>query len=193
MSEPIADQVNPTSFSIKAVDKGPESLSLQIWGGKLGFNIFANKQTIWKKNATPDIFILFKKSLVGILSAQPGSRRAITISDWDDNAKKPVPGSTMVIGKDDRNVIYIEIQFKDRGNAKSVKFDLLSSPMVSVGSEPMSPADRSSTRAEGLIDWLTYYYPAASVLTSRKFKRGGGGGNSGGGGGGGNFNNAPSF
>ena len=189
MSEPIADQINPQSWSFKSVEKGPESLQLQIWGGKLSLCIFSNKQVIYKQNLAQDAFILFKKAMQAIQTAQPGTRRNTVFSTWDDEQKKAFPSSTLVIGKDERMVNFFEIQFKDRGNAKSVRFDMLSSMMVSTGSEPMSAADRSTLRVESVIDYLNYMYPVASVITSRKFKRqgGGGGGGNNGGGGGGNF------
>ena len=191
----IRDQIATNGFTFRANDKGPEQAKLNIWNGRVDLAVFGGNggAPIFKKALSYDGIVILRKRLKDIQSAQPGTRQPIVFQSWDTEAKKFNTDGTLIIGKDDKQVVFLEFQFSNNGNPKCIVFDAKCPTSVSTGIEPMSDSAKSAVRVEAMLMWLDSYIHNAMLLTARKYtpqggNRSGGGisnrnNNSGGGGG----------
>ncbi len=188
-------EMAPAGFQFNVIDRGPEMLKVGVFGGKMDMAVFAGKggAPVWKHMLTFDQVVMFKRALEKVLASQAGFKHPLVVQQWNRDEKKFEVRGTIIIGKNDKQVVFIEIQFNANGNHKSLLFEMRAAASLSSGVDPMSDGDKSVVRANALLWWIDHYLPTAMLLSARKFKPqgggggygGGGGGNSGGGGGGG--------
>lgn len=180
--EQLRDQLAIQGFTFRAVDKGPEQFKLSIWNGRIDVAVFGGNggAPIFKQGLSFDQKVMVEKLLTDIKTAAPGTKKAIVFQRWDES-RKYVTDGTMVVGKDDKQVIYFEFQFSNNGNSKCLRFDARCAATVSMGVEPMADSSKSAVRIEAVLDWMKHYAPMAMLLSARKFQAGGNNNNRGGG------------
>jgi len=192
MSEAIRDQLAPQGFTFRAADKGPEQFKIGIWNGRVDIAVFGGNggAPIFKQGLGTDQLVMFRKLLTTIKGDAPGTKKPMLFQRWDGDNRKYVTDGTMILGKDEKQVIYFEFQFNSGGGNKVLRFDARCANSVSLGVEPMADSARSGVRVEAILWWIDNYAPDAMLFSSRKFvpnqggnrsNSGGGGGNSGGG------------
>ena len=186
MSDIFAD-INLPRITQKASD-GQEELTIAIYNGRLGFTIFGppGKPATWRESIGMDFAVLLEQLLKNVLAGQPGFKVPLIFQKFDPATKKNNVTSTLIIGKDEKQICYIEVQFQSNGSNRTVRFNLKSPGTITTG-ESFNDAARSANRVRTLIYMINNILPVAGVLSDKKQERpagGGGGYNRGGGGGG---------
>lgn len=140
-----------------------------------------------------------KEFLTEIINGGPNTRTSISSSKYNQQERKYEPDVTVVLGKDEKNMIHIDITH--RSMSEPARFYFTTPKSLTYGGTEMNDADRSKLAALTFIDQtLSKELPIALAHSrdaedmkqrSNKFSnnRSGGGGNYGGGnsnGGGGN-------
>ena len=145
---------------------GTETFQMKVWGGMLRVNITKEKEfkPIFERPIAPDKVTIIKHTIQKIMKASPNTKMPLVFNTYDREAKKSVIDFVLTFLKDDKNLYHIEMQWK--GN----KFDCtLKGPFgVSIGSDPMSEADRSAIEIETMYDWICSVVPIQCVLTNKK-------------------------
>jgi len=168
----MALDVTGTSFTLKAVDRGPESIAFNVFGGRVGFTVWAGGggSRLLSQNFTLDSLCMFKRDLKAVRDGQPGITRTLVFQDWDKNEKKWKTASSLIIGKDDKNVYYFEVQFNANGTHKSIRFNLRASASVTSTTDETSPAIASAIRLEAMIVWIDDHVPFLINATIRPYR-----------------------
>jgi uncharacterized membrane protein YgcG len=164
------------------VADGSEELNIGVFNGKLSLTIFSGQGAppVWKQSLSLDATYLFKKLLRTVLASQPGTKKSFTFTRFDQNTKKSVLDSSLVVGKDDKQVFFLEAQFTANGSPRTLRFLLKSPAGVSTG-EDYNDAARSTNRLGVIIEYIDQYLPLAALFTARKAEFQGGGNRGGGG------------
>lgn len=187
--EAIQKDLNIPSFSMKCRESG-EQLSINVFNGRVGLTVWPPRESnvrgvVFKQSMTPEALMLLKRSFKKVLESNEPIRDSILFNVWSDSDKKFTPNASVILGKDDKGIYFMEIQFKHNGNNKVLKFDFLASNAVQSSSDEMGFPERSKLRMEAIIEFLHTIVPIAQIVTSRKISpQGGNRGGSGGGGGG---------
>jgi hypothetical protein len=173
MLEALQKDLNIPSFSLKCKDSG-EQLSISVFNGRAGLTVWPPRESntrgvVFKQNFTPEAQLLFKRALRNTADATPGTRNSLLFNKWDSEAKKFIPEATIVIGKDDKNIFFIELQFQYNGNNKVLKFDMYASNAVQNSSEELGFPEKSRLRLDAIIEYFDTLVPIAQIITGRKF------------------------
>lgn len=168
--------ITPIGLSFNAVDRGPERLSFNVFGGRVGFTIFSGNGSnrLNSQSLGLDAITMLKRDLVAVRDGQPGTVRTMVFQKWDMDAKKYNTTGNLIIGKDDKNVYYLEIQFNHNGDHKSLRFNMRAVSSVTSSTDEPDERIKSAIRMDALIMWLEDCVPTMMVLTNRPFTRGGG-------------------
>lgn len=145
---------------------GTENLNLRVWKGNLRVGIFKSKEfkSLFDRMLNDAKIAIIKRTLAQVIKAVPGSKFPIVFSAWDNETKKWNTDWVMSFVKDDKNVNHIEIQWK--GN--KCDFVLKGVSGVSMGSDPMTEAERSSVEMDVLENFLTHTINIQKVITNVK-------------------------
>lgn len=163
--------VTGSSFNLKAVDRGPESMVLNVFGGRVSYTIFAGQggSRLMSQGFTLDALCMFKRDLKAVRDGQPGTTRTLVFQKWVPEEKKYKTDSSLIIGKDDKNVYYFETQFNSNGTHKSIRFNLRAAGTTTSTTDEPSPAISSAIRLEAIIAWLDDQVPFLIAATTRPF------------------------
>lgn len=141
------------------------SLSIGVYQGNASLVVFSNKQLAAKFSFPRSFITKLKLQMISLISAAPGTKVNFTFSKWDADAKKSITIGNLIVGKDDKSILFFGVQVP---NHPSMKFPMKSQISFDL-SEPMSDPDRSVLAAQTIIDQLATDIPMALQLTS--FKR----------------------
>lgn len=183
MLEALQKDLNIPSFSFKCKESG-EQLSLSVFNGRAGLTVWPPRESntrgvVFKQNFTAEAQLLFKRALRKVADDAPGARNSLLFNKWDGDNKKFTPDATVVIGKDDKNIYFIELQFQYNGNNKVLKFDMFASNAVQNSSEELGFPEKSRLRLDAIIEYFNTLVPIAQIITGRKFVQKPNGGGSG--------------
>lgn len=158
----------------------------------LGTFNYATSFTLWKEgNNRPalktviPVHIAMKivATLKDLMKATPNTRLSIVKMQYDQQSKSYSPDISYVFGKDEKNVMYIEVGNKEVN--PPLRFDFRTPGGFSFpGQENVSEADRSMFGVQTFIKILEKYVPIAEMLSTWNMQPPKFQGNSGGGGGG---------
>lgn len=167
-------EIVPPKITIKAKD-GKESLALSVYSGTVGLAVWGGQQggPLFKHTLNPDKRSLVKHHLRKAKEAQPETKFPMIIQKWDADNRKFIKEAVITIGKDEKQVVYIEISFKSGDSGKTLRFDLKMSGGVSLGDEPMADSTKSIFKVNALLEWFEEMVPVACVLTGKKGQFGG--------------------
>ncbi len=170
--EALQKDLNIPSFSLKCKDSG-EQLSISVFNGRAGLTVWPPRESntrgvVFKQNFTPEAQLMFKRSLRKVADGTT-SRDSLLFNKWDTEAKKFVPEATVVIGKDEKNIYFIELQFQFNGNNKVLKFEMYASNAVQNSSEELGFPEKSRLRLDAIIEYFDTLVPIAQIITGRKF------------------------
>lgn len=178
--------VTSSTMQFSAVDRGPERMSFNVFNGRLGYTIFSGNgaSRLMSQSLSADALELLKSNLKEVQGGQAGTTRTLVCQKWLREEKKYVTDSTLIIGKDDKNVYYFEAQFNSVGSSKSIRFDFRASQAVTTSTDQVSPASLSATRMDAFLYWVNMQVPLLQVMTLRPYTGGNNsqGGNASGGG-----------
>lgn len=184
---------------------GKEQLMISVFNGKVNMTIWPGRDSgqsgvMFKQNLNLDGVALLKTLLKKVSAGQPGTKSSLNFQTYNRDTRKYEPGTVIVFGKDEKQVYFFEFQFKHNGNAKSLRFDMKVPNSMSIGSDIMSDAEKSSARMKAFFTFLEDIAPSAMLLSGKKFKGSynrssgnSGGGSSSGGSSGGNFGGDDAF
>ena len=177
----IADTVVTPSITFKAAQRGPESIQFSVFRGSMQLTIFSNKSRAFGQSINPHIKARLKGILKSMPQAQPGSKRSVVVQSWDKESKTRGIACSIIIGKNDKQGIYMEVQWKDQksGQTGAATFDIQSSSFVSSGADPDNDQTLSALGVEILLDWIDNIAPIGMVMSGKKFERSSGGGSRG--------------
>lgn len=179
----MALDVIGTNFQFNAVDRGPESMTFNVFNGRPGLSIFAGKARLFSQSFNLHSLCMLKKELKQVRDGQPGTTRTLIFQKWIPEEKKYNTQGSLIIGKDDKNVYYLELQFQNNGNHKSIRFNFRSPAGVVSSTDDSNPSISSAIALEAFIMWLTDFVPYLMNVTGKPFERNSrGGGQSYGGG-----------
>jgi hypothetical protein len=174
----INKEMNIPGFNFKA--KENEQLTINIFNGKLRFTVWApqNSQVrgpLFAQSFTDVGNVMFKNMINDALTTMtPDSRKSIVFSGWTKE-KGSFPVASLILGKDEKQVFYFEIQFKHNDNNKVLKFPISCGATIQDSTE-FTPQRKSMLKLEAIKEWYTTILPVAVVLSSIKTKFNNGGG-----------------
>ena len=105
----------------------------------------------------------FCKTLEMIKKASPETRIPIIISKFNPQIKKRETLVTIVFGKNEKQIIYIEINSPTSHN---FTFAFKASKNIAVGSTPMGDAESTQIAVDLFINYLRVQLPMSELLTS---------------------------
>lgn len=156
------------------------TLQFGVWNGKYQLTIFKqgeNKPT--SISIPPHIRVMIMKMLQETIKAAPGARFPLIKKEFVQADRKYVVDYTLIIGKDENGVIYIDIKKQD---SAPEKFPLRGDKSVERSGDPEGDGPRSVYAGETLLDFMKNVWNVASLLTrlnmpSPGAQRSGGNGN----------------
>jgi hypothetical protein len=163
--------VNLTADGDKAT-----TLSIGVFKGNASLVVFSNKSLAAKFSLSRDLISAIRKKLISTVTAAPGTKVVLNFSKFDPDQKKWISTGALVIGKDDKSMVYFGVTAP---NTPAMKFPMKTAPSFDF-SEPLSDPDKSILKAETVIEQFTTDIPMALMLTSEKRAPGGFGGGGGG-------------
>lgn len=169
-------------YSLRAAD-GDESISIGAFRGKASLVVFRKGDRRPAVNIPLDrnSCYMLLMTLDQIKKAEPGTRLSFESSAFNRDTKKYEPNATIVIFKDDRRMYGMELS--GVGVTPPIKC-LFKSPMsLSMGSDPMTDADRSAIGIGVFRTFLERELPLVALFSRfNNPKQNFGGGNRSGGG-----------
>ena len=177
----MSDDIVVPKLQIRAKD-GKETLNLDMWNGRVQLTVWGAQGgggPLFKQSMTTDLTSVFKYQLNKIKEAQPETKLPIVISEWKMEEKKYLKKAVITIGKDERQVIYIDASFKRGDGGKTLRFELKIPNTVALGDEPMKDSTKSLFKVNAILEWFEDIVPLAAILTGKKQafgNKGGGGG-----------------
>lgn len=151
------------------------TLNIGIWNGKVDLAVWSKNRDsgqrgpLMKDAMGWDAQTMLRQLIGKIIEAQPNTKYPLLIQSWDDDNKKYKVDKTMVIGKSDDKIIYIEVQFQHNGNNKTLLYELKCPGKVVMGVDNMDRGEQSKIRAMAILKWLDSYVPTACLLTAKKW------------------------
>lgn len=183
--------LNTNSIHTLYAPGGKETANFGCYNGYFSVTVFSKDQRgpVTKMTFSPILITAMRDAFTKAMAGSPGTRVAIMKSNWNQDAKRSEPGTTIIIGKDDAMIIYFAI--KDPAMAEPLRFPLSFPKSITVSSEEMDDAARSNFATKSFImEILDRQVPMAIIgsrdaeamkKTRTNFNGNSGGGNSGGG------------
>lgn len=123
--------------------------------------------------------------LKDILDSTPDTRRSFIQMQYNRDQKSYEPHTTFTFGKDEKNLLFVEVGNKIL--TPPVKFVFKCSNSFTLGADPLSDMEKSKLHVLSFIETLEKKIPTAELLSTWNMtnqpRNGGGRGNNGGGGG----------
>lgn len=120
-----------------------------------------SNQPLFMKKLEPRQFIMVQKAAEKVLSSPPETKIAVKFSQFDRMSKQEKLLWVITFEKDSK--MCYRLHFTDVASNQTYMFAIRGSSSTSIGSEPMSDADRSGLMIQDFIAWLRlvqFWYPA---------------------------------
>jgi len=159
-------QSTPSSYqfgSFKADNDPNLSLTLSVFMGSFVLCVFMQGPPCRLIVPRSGISWL-KKTVTNTINGQPGQKTSFELGKWDHETKKKEPIGNLVIGMDDKGMIYFGVTAP---SMPPTKFTIKAQLGID-STPPMSDVDRSLLGAELLIEQLAHDIPMAMLLTTQK-------------------------
>jgi len=152
-------------FRLKA-SSGDVSLSVRVFQGTPRFSINDNttNKLAFDRPLSGDKWTLVVRTLSKAPTLTPGNKSDLVFSVYNTTTKKIEHDWNFSIIKDERQCYSIAIAWAGSRHI----FPMRGVNNVSVGSDPMSEADRSALSLETLINFIKTVVPIQSVLSNSK-------------------------
>jgi len=151
--------------SMTAENDKNTSLQIGVWNGNATVTVFANRNQVARLPLNRFGLVDLARQLRKILVGKPGDKYSWNFTKWDNETKKSHAIGSLVIGRDEKALIFFGVQAPGHAGMKFV----LKTTMSVDSSTPMSDVDKSDLAAETIIQQLTIDIPQAMVNTM--FKR----------------------
>ena len=149
--------------SFKADNDPNMSLTISVYMGSLVLCVFM-KGPPCRFTVPRSAVSMLKKTITNTINGQPGQKTSFDFIKWDPETKKQEPIGNLVVGKDDKGMIYFGVTAPSMPPTKFT----IKAPLGIDTSEPMSDVDRSLLGAETLIEQLAHDIPMAILMTTQK-------------------------
>ncbi|CAA7617386.1 hypothetical protein [Magnetospirillum sp. SS-4] len=165
MFNPVPTPVSHSFLRCSAENDKETTLIISVFAGRLFLNIFKRGLDKPDRLHIARIGCLsLKDSLQNAINGQPGEKREHAFCRRDHGSKKEEWSGTLVIGKDDKHMIYLGLVTP---NVQASKF-VITVPSDMEMSISGSDIDRSVLGARALIEQLSCDIPNAILLTTQK-------------------------
>lgn len=138
-------------------------LSISAFKGKTYIKIFQAKSRQISFLFDKDLRYHVIKTLETVKKAGPDTRIPIVISKFNIQIKQREVMVNIVIGKNEKQVIYIEISAP---GSQNFVFGFKSSKNIDVGSTPMGDAESSQVAVDVFLQYVRMHLPMAEYLSS---------------------------
>lgn len=186
-------ELNIPKIQQKAQD-GQEELTVGVFNGRLNLSIFSGtgKPPVWRQGLNADACTLFESVIKQVLSGQPGVKIPLIFQKYDKQTNKFNIDSTLVVGKDEKQLCYFEVQFTANNAPRTIRFIMKSSSGVSTG-DSFNAVSSSANRMKTILTYCERILPVVGFFTDKKqdFSANKGGGAPRGNGSGGGYNRPP--
>ena len=172
-------------YSLTAMGEKGSRLQLEVFRGRVGFAISQENKPMIKIGFQQSMISMICHALEKQLTAGPGAQPIkISLTKYDIQTKTSTDDGAVVIGRDDKNLIYIGVWKAGVGQDGKMKFPLRLPLSVDVSAD-IDAVEQSVIAAKDFITVLNHEARTASVLSSwkRRMPAGGAGGGRFGGGG----------
>lgn len=145
-----------------------DAVNFSTWNGSLKLGIYDTKQRGKAKqsvNISTPLRLLLIKTLTALRSAPAETKKPFVCTKWDEVQRKHVPHFTLNLIKDPSMCYHIELLV----GGSSFKALMRGPSNISVGSEPMTDAVKSSIALEELIEYLEKIVPIETTVYREKF------------------------
>ena len=166
--------------------KTGETLNIAVYKGYVGLTVWIQGENhpVYRKSLNIEGISLFTSVLdkVADPSYAPNMKESLLFTVWDTNTKTETPDAAILIGRDERGMYYIEVQFTRNGNKKLIKFNIVGSSTIkhtSTANAEDEWVSRSRSKLNAMRLWFDKYVPLAIIMTGEKRsndRRGGNGG-----------------
>jgi len=147
-------------------ESGQSTLQFNCFNGNTSLAVFRGEFGSGNKPTSITINAVARKMLIDImtevLKGAPGSKQPLIFKKWNNDIKKREVANILTVGKDENNVIYIEVK---AGNNAPEKFPLKGDKNLERSAEVDSDGSRSKTEAEALLAFMRIHWETASLLS----------------------------
>ena len=147
-----------------------DKFKFSIWQGNLSLNIVADGEfkPKWKQNVNRDLLFIIADEMNKLRAMGPESMIPITVSKWDNEARKFNTLYVLKLAKDDKLVYTLEII----AEGINAKFIFRGAAGITIGSEPMSDTVKSGSQYRSVYEYLSREVPLLLNITRRKWDGG---------------------
>ena len=166
-------------YSLTAAGEKGTALRLESFRGRLSFGVFQDNKPPVKIQLPQGMTTVIVYALEKLLDGGPNATPIkISLSKFDIQTKTSTPDGDIVIGRDEKNMLYIGVWKPGVGADGKLKFPLRL-PLSFDVSADIDAVQQSVLAARDLITTLNHDARVAAVVSSfkRKMPPGGGGGN----------------
>lgn len=147
-------------------ESGQSTLQFNCFNGTTSLAIFKGEFGSGNKPISIVINPIARKMLIDVLGevmkGAPGAKQPIIFKKWNPDTKKREVVNIICPGKDENNVIYIEIK---NGNGAPEKFPLKGDKNLEKSAEVDSDGTRSKYETEALLSFMRVHWETASLLS----------------------------
>jgi hypothetical protein len=156
---------------IYGAEKG-QTLALSAYNGTASFTTFmkdGNRNRPVKFPLTPSLIDRMKQELKKLLTGAPGTRISFVRNTYDSTNKKYEKDVVLILGKDEKQIIYFDIQ--DKKMSQPARFYLQTPKAIQIGSDIMTDTDRSIMETSGFINVVLGTILPTAIIASRDAAR----------------------
>lgn len=152
-----------------------DKLKFSIWQGNISINIVPDGEfrSKLKKNISRELLFAITTEMQKLRGMGPESMIPITVSKWNNEARKFETDYVLKLSKDDKLIYTLEIISTDA----SAKFIFRGGAGITIGSEPMSEPAKSALQFQSVYEFLTKEALLLSSISRRKWDPNTSGGN----------------
>lgn len=154
----------PTSYqfgSFKADNDPNVSLTISVFMGSFVLCVFMQgppcRFTVPRGGVS-----WLKKTITNTINGHPGQKDSMDFGKWNPETRKAEPIGNLVIGMDDKGMIYFGVTAPSMPPTKFT----IKAPLGMDTTPPMSDVDRSLLGAELLVEQLAHDIPMAILMTT---------------------------
>lgn len=132
-----------------------ETISLSYFRGSANFTVFSrnsnNREPVLRVALTPEAAVYLRQNIINIIGAAPGQRISLERSSYNMSTKSSTIESTIVLSKDDKHIISMEVTGRD---GMPLKFPIKAPTTLTVNGGVPDEETRSKTKITVLLDAL---------------------------------------
>lgn len=146
-----------------------ETVSFKPYGGNIGVTVFGKErgQMPFKANLSNYTLKMLEKMIEAVRKGSPGHKVVLKKERWNPETKQASIDWMITLSKDDKMVYHLILTNVADGG-RQFDFVFRGQFGISIGSDPMSDADKSSVHLDELEDWIQTA-KIAKVFTDEKF------------------------